>query len=90
MVDGCAEKFEQMSSWIVLISIVPITFSFITVILLCSSLLKVKKMRGICDGIHSNAHWLSRTAVRVGIGATARVTINEYASTKPELKRLLK
>ncbi|EGT53621.1 hypothetical protein CAEBREN_31043 [Caenorhabditis brenneri] len=79
-----------MSTWVVLLSIVPITFSLITVVLLCASLLKVKKMVGICDGISASAHWLSRTAVRVGIGETARMTIQEYAATKPELKRLLK
>ncbi|PIC41249.1 hypothetical protein B9Z55_008735 [Caenorhabditis nigoni] len=62
----------------------------ITIILLCSSLLKVKKMIAICDGISASAHWLSRTAVRAGIGETARVTIQEYAGNKPELKRLLR
>ncbi|EFO83596.1 hypothetical protein GCK72_010842 [Caenorhabditis remanei] len=86
----CAEAYDKMSTWVVLLSIVPITFSLITVVLLCASLLKVKKMIGICDGISASAHWLSRTAVRVGIGETARMTIQEYAATKPELKRLLK
>ncbi|CAL2035574.1 unnamed protein product [Caenorhabditis brenneri] len=86
----CAAEYDKMSTWVVLLSIVPITFSLITVVLLCASLLKVKKMVGICDGISASAHWLSRTAVRVGIGETARMTIQEYAATKPELKRLLK
>ncbi|UMM21584.1 hypothetical protein L5515_003199 [Caenorhabditis briggsae] len=86
----CAEEFVKLSGWIVLLSIVPIVFSAITIILLCSSLLKVKKMIAICDGISASAHWLSRTAVRAGIGETARVTIQEFAGNKPELKRLLR
>lgn len=89
MVADCAQEYAQMGTWVALLAIVPITFTLITIILLCSSMLKVKKMIGICDGISSSSHWLSRTAVRVGVGETARLTIQEYAGTKPELKRLL-
>uniref|UniRef100_A0A8R1E5K9 N(6)-L-threonylcarbamoyladenine synthase n=1 Tax=Caenorhabditis japonica TaxID=281687 RepID=A0A8R1E5K9_CAEJA len=84
------QEFDKMSTRVVIISVVPIAFSLITLLLLCSSMLKVKKMISICDEISSSAHWLSRTAVRVGIGETARSTIAEYAHTKPELHRLLK
>ncbi|CAI2349465.1 unnamed protein product [Caenorhabditis sp. 36 PRJEB53466] len=86
----CAQEFEKMSQWVVLISIVPLLVSLLTVILICSSLRKMKKMVSVCDGIATSAHWLSRTAVRAGVGDTARSTIAEYAKTKPELGRLLK
>lgn len=84
------QEFDRMSEWVGLVSILPIAFSIITIGLLGSALFKVTKMMQLCDRIASSAHWLSRTAVRAGIGETARNTITEYAKTKPELHRLLK
>ncbi|VDM56163.1 unnamed protein product [Angiostrongylus costaricensis] len=53
------------------------------------TIFQVKQVKQQCDNLTSSTHWLSRTAVRVGIGPSAKKALVEYAKGKPEFSKLM-
>ncbi|CAI5445245.1 unnamed protein product [Caenorhabditis angaria] len=85
----CEEEFSNVTLILTMIGLIPIIFGILTTIFIGMTIWKVRQMMSACDGITSSAHWLSRTSVRVGIGASAKQTLFDYAKSKPELARFI-
>ncbi|CAJ0586523.1 unnamed protein product, partial [Mesorhabditis spiculigera] len=88
--DGdCKMAEAELMTWLVLASVIPLIINLTTFVLTILTILQLRKMKNITESITSSTHWLSRSAIRVGIGATAKKALLDYARTKEELKMLI-
>ncbi|KAK5985153.1 hypothetical protein GCK32_011722 [Trichostrongylus colubriformis] len=67
----------------------PILINFGTMSVIAFTIYQVKQVKQLCDNLTSSTHWLSRTAVRIGIGPSAKKALIEYAKGKPEFAKLM-
>ncbi|VDM83517.1 unnamed protein product [Strongylus vulgaris] len=81
--------YEGLSLWLVMATTLPIIINFGTMFVLAFTIYQVKQVKPLCDNLTSSTHWLSRTAVRVGIGPTAKKALVDYAKGKPEFSKLM-
>ncbi|KHJ98108.1 hypothetical protein OESDEN_01918 [Oesophagostomum dentatum] len=70
-------------------TILPIVINFATMFVIALTIYQVKQVKPLCDNITSSTHSLSKTAVKVGIGPTAKKALVDYAKGKPEFAKLM-
>ncbi|CAI2353019.1 unnamed protein product [Caenorhabditis sp. 36 PRJEB53466] len=90
MHDKCAAEFGKSAGWVWWFSAVPIVVNLITLGLIGASIYGAQKMNQLCRTISTSAQRLACTAVRIGVGESARAALAEHAKTKPELEPLSK
>uniref|UniRef100_A0AC34RPF7 Uncharacterized protein n=1 Tax=Panagrolaimus sp. JU765 TaxID=591449 RepID=A0AC34RPF7_9BILA len=86
---NCEEAATAVQTWLVVLIVVPTILNLCSVGLLVFSMILIGRLKGVVEAISSSTHWLTRTAIRVGLGPTAKKALIEYAKTKPEFKKLL-
>nr|CDJ91245.1 Hypothetical protein CBG00488 [Haemonchus contortus] len=87
--DVCRAASEDTTLWLVMTTTLPILINFGTMFILAFTIYKVKQVKQLSDTLTSSTHWLSRTAVRIGIGPSAKKALVEYAKGKPEFAKLM-
>ncbi|KAI6195096.1 hypothetical protein M3Y96_01194700 [Aphelenchoides besseyi] len=85
----CRTASDELRYWIVLTMVIPAAINLIVTCLLIWTFVMIRSFRQTSDEIISSTQWLSKTAVRVGIGPSAKKALLEYARTKPELQKLI-
>uniref|UniRef100_A0AC34FGS6 Uncharacterized protein n=1 Tax=Panagrolaimus sp. ES5 TaxID=591445 RepID=A0AC34FGS6_9BILA len=87
--EECEKTAGTATSWLVVLMVIPSLLNVASVILLIFSMVLIRRLKSVVEAIASSTHWLTRTAIRVGLGPTAKKALIEYAKGKPEFKRLL-
>ncbi|KAK6743619.1 hypothetical protein RB195_010729 [Necator americanus] len=87
--NSCLKVYEGLSLWLVMATTLPIIINFGTMFVIALTIYQVKQVKPLCDNLTSSTHWLSRTAVRVGIGPTAKKALVDYAKGKSEFAKLM-
>uniref|UniRef100_A0AC35GT30 Uncharacterized protein n=1 Tax=Panagrolaimus sp. PS1159 TaxID=55785 RepID=A0AC35GT30_9BILA len=85
----CADTAKKAQAWLIVLMVIPSLLNIVSVILLIFSMILIRRLKSVVEAIASSTHWLTRTAIRVGLGPTAKKALIEYAKGKPEFKRLL-
>uniref|UniRef100_A0A1I7W9N5 Secreted protein n=1 Tax=Heterorhabditis bacteriophora TaxID=37862 RepID=A0A1I7W9N5_HETBA len=62
----------------------------VSLLLVGFTILQMKEAKNMCDKVTASAHLLSRTAIRVGVGPSAKKALMDYAKGKPEFAKLMK
>uniref|UniRef100_A0A7E4VNL2 Transmembrane protein n=1 Tax=Panagrellus redivivus TaxID=6233 RepID=A0A7E4VNL2_PANRE len=86
---SCAYSAGSVRVWVICLMVVPSMLNLASIALLIFSIILVRRLKSVVEAISSSTHWLTRTAIRVGLGPTAKKALIEYAKGKPELKKLL-
>uniref|UniRef100_A0A1I7ZP77 Transmembrane protein n=1 Tax=Steinernema glaseri TaxID=37863 RepID=A0A1I7ZP77_9BILA len=86
----CQKAAESTQAWLLLMIVVPAFVNLVSIVLIVLTIVHVRRLKRITEAIASSTHWLTRTAVRVGIGPTAKKALLEYAKSKPGLEKLVK
>ncbi|KAK0419358.1 hypothetical protein QR680_014104 [Steinernema hermaphroditum] len=87
--ETCQKAAESTQAWLVLMIAVPAFVNLVSVVLIVLTIVHVRRLKRVTEAISSSTHWLTRTAVRVGIGPSAKKALLEYASKKPNLAKLV-
>ncbi|TKR65422.1 hypothetical protein L596_025827 [Steinernema carpocapsae] len=85
----CEAAAEATKAWLIVMLVVPAIINLVSVALIVLTIVHVRRLKRITEAITSSTHWLTRTAVRVGIGPSAKKALLEYAKQKPELSKLV-
>ncbi|KAI6234889.1 hypothetical protein M3Y99_00740000 [Aphelenchoides fujianensis] len=85
----CREASDELRFWIVLTATVPAVINFMVTVTLVWAFFVIRSFRKTSEELISSTQWLSKTAVRVGIGPTAKKALLDYARTRPELQKLV-
>ncbi|WKY02363.1 hypothetical protein Q1695_015981 [Nippostrongylus brasiliensis] len=81
--------YEGLSLWLVMATTLPLLINFGTMFVIAFTIFEVKQVKHLSDNLTSSTHWLSRTAVRIGIGPSAKKALVDYAKGKPEFAKLM-
>lgn len=85
----CDKIVEHVTSWLLITSIPFILVTLSSALVLLLIYFQIKTIKKLCDDLMANTHWLSRTAVRVGLSSTAKKALMDYARQKPEFAKLV-
>ncbi|CAJ0930429.1 unnamed protein product, partial [Mesorhabditis belari] len=85
----CDDTVSALMVWLVFATLIPLTINVATFVLIILTISQMRKMKKITESIASSTHRLSQTAIRVGIGNSAKKALLDFARTKDELKMLL-
>lgn len=85
----CVSTSSSVKSWILVLLLIPTVLNIASICLLVFAMTLITKLKTVVEAISSSTHWLTRTAIRVGLGPTAKKALIEYAKSKPEFKKLV-
>ncbi|KAH7726830.1 hypothetical protein AAVH_05717 [Aphelenchoides avenae] len=86
---NCLGASAHLEHWVVVMILIPTTLNLVSLGVMVYTIIYVRRLRDLTESVSSNINWLSRTAVNVSIGRTAKKAIREYALRQPELAKFV-
>ncbi|EYC40344.1 hypothetical protein Y032_0618g704 [Ancylostoma ceylanicum] len=88
---GTGETYSKpkVGPWLQWMTLVPLFFNIITLCFMLLAILYIRETKKLSDAIVTSTRLLSRCAIRLKVGKTAKKSIREYARTDPDLCKLL-
>jgi hypothetical protein len=87
--DECEKKVQTTQLWLILLIVVPTVLNLVSALLVGLTIWQVRRLKETSATITSGVHWLTRTAVRVGIGPSAKKALMQCARKHFELVKLV-
>ncbi|CAD5232542.1 unnamed protein product [Bursaphelenchus xylophilus] len=84
----CAEAYSEITVWTSIMLGIPLAMNMITCVLYFYLFFMFLSLKRTGEHVHSCTMWLGRSAVRVGLGPSAKKALLKFAKEKPELASL--